>query len=123
MSRETFIDGCKKRVAGLWRYPHIVRYKRNSRGERLGVTVACIDCNGRLWVGASKCRKGDKFDRHIGICYAISRAVPLPKAMLKPESLEQTPVPALLLMAAPLSMHQHVADTLRVVANRKSFNI
>jgi len=93
---------------------HIIRYKRKANGRRVGTVVAMIDKQGKLFVGSSKCRKGDKFERHMGINKAIERSVPVSKRSVKAGKL-----PLSLLKRTALSMVEQVEEMLCLIRDRE----
>jgi hypothetical protein len=75
MSRASHVEFCKKSNQEVLNNKFLLKYKRDSKGNRTGVIISFRDNDGVVKVGWSKCNtKLESFDKHIGIHKAIECA-------------------------------------------------
>lgn len=75
VDRSHYIHQCKRETADVLKGKYLLKYERDKHGRQVGVVIAYRDTEGRVKIGWSRCHtKLEKFDRHIGINKAISRA-------------------------------------------------
>lgn len=94
-SKQAYIERCEKVVAKeLNTRTTLLEYVRNKRGHACGLVVAYRDSlMGQVLVGWSLCNiKLEKFNKNIGLCKAIDRALDLEYAeAYKVRSNERVP--------------------------------
>lgn len=77
-SRDAYIQQSKTKVLDFFsKHKFLVSYKKNVRGQKVGVLIAFKDENGNINLGFSKCnhKAGDKFNKYIGLSKAIDNTM------------------------------------------------
>lgn len=119
MSKAGYIKHCKEKNMLLMNSPHfkvVIKHKRKN-GQKVGTVVAFRNVNeSSIYLGVSKCRKGDKFEKHLGIRFAMERAVKVSVRAIKSNKLTKA-----LLAATPLSMKTEVENVVKTLSRRKAF--
>jgi len=116
--RDKFIDECMNgniAIINDKRYATVIRHKTKG-GKRVGTVFVVKTPGGKIYVGASKCRNGDKFEKHLGIYYARINAVPISISSVKRKRVTKE-----LKQAVPLSMLGTVEEVIETISHRKSF--
>jgi hypothetical protein len=71
---QQFVDLCQTKVQNFQQFHDVLfKFVLNKKGQRIGVVVSFQSC-GEIYVGCSKCNRRDKFNKWIGLNYAIERA-------------------------------------------------
>lgn len=116
---DEYVERCKEKNMLLMKSPYfkvVIKHKRKN-GQKVGTVVAFRNVNeSSIYLGVSKCRKGDKFEKHLGIKLAIERAVKVSVRAIKSNKLTKA-----LLAATPLSMMTEVENVVKTLSRRKSF--
>lgn len=125
--RKEFVEHCKKKNLDLInnkRVALIIRHKTRN-GKHVGTVVAfkTKGAGTSVLIGASKCRKGDKFDRHVGIYQAIQNAIQIPIDKMNAVSeFNENPKNVFpFTLYCPLSMLDTISEVIKTIARRKSF--
>lgn len=116
---DEYVERCKEINMHLIQSPHfkvVIKHKRKN-GQKVGTVVAFRNVNeSSIYLGVSKCRKGDKFEKHLGIKLAIERAV-----KVSARSIKLNKLPKALRAATPLSMRSEVENVVKTLSRRKAF--